>query len=118
MTDTTIKKQIESLIKSAPVWSPHANNATARGSQKGSRNQTLFDIAIRNRQQGHDEASIFNKISSINRRRFTEPLPESEVRQIARGVMRYEPPGLTELYPTTAEVPGRIYPRTLAHPGH
>lgn len=57
----------------------------------GSRNKTLFSIAGTLRRRGLDEASIAAALLGINDTKCETPLPEAEVRKIARSSGRYEP---------------------------
>lgn len=57
----------------------------------GSRNDTLFREASRLRAQGLAEEAIEAQLIHVNRSECDEPLPEDEVRNIARSAMRYAP---------------------------
>lgn len=112
MTEQSIKQQIQALIKSSPMWTPHANNPSGV-SDKDGRNQTLFDIAHKERMRGCSQEAIHAKIEEVNQERFDDPLPPSEVKQIARGVMRYTPPDSVSDLPPSIEYPVESIPEPL-----
>jgi hypothetical protein len=58
---------------------------------EGRRNDSVFRRACSMRAQGFDEESILAAILTINRRQCDPPLPEDEVRRIARSASRYDP---------------------------
>ena len=58
---------------------------------EGRRNDTLFRRACSMRAQGFDEEAILAAILNINRTQCDPPLPENEVRRIAKSASRYEP---------------------------
>ena len=57
----------------------------------GRRNDTLTSLAGTMRRRGMDEAEILAGLLEVNARRCDPGLPESEVRDIAQSVSRYEP---------------------------
>src|ERR1700727_143821 len=59
--------------------------------KKGSRNDSLTRKAGFLRSQGLSRDALNHALQDINRQQCEEPLPESEVRQIAESVSRYEP---------------------------
>jgi uncharacterized protein YdaU (DUF1376 family) len=64
----------------------HANPRVAEG-----RNNELTSIAGRERRAGATESDIVNHLLEENHLRYDEPLPDDEVRRIARSVARYAP---------------------------
>jgi putative DNA primase/helicase len=58
---------------------------------EGNRNHALFQIASSHRHAGMDEDDIYDRLLAENERCRPEPLPDRELRAIARSVMRYEP---------------------------
>lgn len=66
----------------------------------GSRNNALFVEACRFRRQGYGEDEIVEMLRTPNRR-CTPPLPEQELRTIARSASRYDPGDEGADYPTT-----------------
>jgi hypothetical protein len=58
---------------------------------EGTRNSTLTSIAGRLRGQGYDEPDLLNQLLVQNNTRCRPPLPEEEVKRIARSVGRYPP---------------------------
>lgn len=63
---------------------------------KGTRNSTLASLAGSMRRRGMTPDAIEAALSAENQARCDPPLPESEVKVIARSVARYEPKPLTE----------------------
>jgi hypothetical protein len=57
----------------------------------GSRNQTLTSLAGTLRRRGLEEEAIYAALTGINQTQCQPPLLESEVKQIAASVSRYEP---------------------------
>jgi hypothetical protein len=57
----------------------------------GQRNGTLTRYAGSMRREGHDRGTIEAALLAANQRRCNPPLPDDEVRKIARSVSRYEP---------------------------
>jgi len=57
----------------------------------GERNNTLFSLACGLRRRGLDEETIYAAIATVNTQRCDPPLPEKEVRQIAKSSARYQP---------------------------
>ncbi len=57
----------------------------------GHRNNTLTSLAGSMRRRGMGEAAIFKALLEENAERCRPPLPEAEVRDIAKSVSRYEP---------------------------
>ena len=57
----------------------------------GSRNKILFSLGGTLRRRGLDETSIAAALLGINASKCETPLPEDEVRKIARSAARYEP---------------------------
>lgn len=58
---------------------------------EGTRNQTLTSIGGWLRATGKGQVEILAELLTINAVRCETPLPEAEVRQVARSVSRYEP---------------------------
>jgi hypothetical protein len=58
---------------------------------EGTRNNTLTSIAGSLRYRGMDENGIAHELGLINHSRCEPPLPDSEVRTIARSIARYKP---------------------------
>jgi hypothetical protein len=58
---------------------------------EGTRNQTLTSIGGWLRATGKGQDEILSELLTINAVRCETPLPEAEVRQVARSVSRYEP---------------------------
>lgn len=58
---------------------------------EGARNSTLTSLAGSMRRRGMTEAAILAALKADNEARCVPPLPEPEVRRIARSVARYEP---------------------------
>ena len=70
--------------------------ATIEEIHDGTRNKDLTSIAGSLRHRGLDESAIYAALCGINTTKCKPPLPESEVRQIAHSIARYEP---RKLYP-------------------
>lgn len=60
---------------------------------EGERNATLTRMAGAMRGQGADQSAIEAALLEVNRLRCQPPLPEAEVREVARSVARYSPNG-------------------------
>ena len=58
---------------------------------EGERNSTLTSVAGSMRRRGLEEAEIAATIMAVNTNRCAPPLPDHEVREIARSVSRYAP---------------------------
>jgi putative DNA primase/helicase len=58
---------------------------------KGKRSNELTSLAGSMRRRGMDEVEIYSGISAVNERRCDPPLPDEEVRKIARSISRYAP---------------------------
>jgi len=63
---------------------------------EGSRNHTLTSIAGYQRRGGATESMIAESLLAANREQCVVPLPEDEVRKIAKSVARYEPDMVTQ----------------------
>jgi hypothetical protein len=75
---------------------------------EGRRNDTIFRRACSMRAQGFDEESILTAILDVNRTQCDPPLPENEVRRIARSASKYEPgPSWATLQDLVANDPPR-----------
>ncbi len=63
----------------------------AENINNGSRNKTLCSIAGSLRRKGLKDNEIVAALTEVNKNRVKPPLPETEVANIAKSVMRYEP---------------------------
>ncbi len=71
---------------------PHASSVPDGGDgsiPEGSRNETLMSIGGTLRHGGFEEDAIFLVLSEVNKTKCVSPLPEPEVRAIAKSVARY-----------------------------
>lgn len=95
MNDTEIAQEIVSLAENATPLSPDDVVPTRHSprSPKGGRNNELTSEAGRLRRQGLDADAIHERLRVLNVERFDEPLPDQELRTIARGVAKRYPPG-------------------------
>lgn len=71
----------------APTGAPRSAGHVA----EGGRNDFLFREASALRRRGHDEGAILAALAALNERECIPPLPEHELRVIARSAARYAP---------------------------
>jgi Bifunctional DNA primase/polymerase, N-terminal/AAA domain/Primase C terminal 1 (PriCT-1) len=90
---------------------PIPNASEQRKVSYGSRNSTLTSLAGTMRRRGMVEAAIEAALLVVNSEQCEPPLPEAEVRTIARSVSRYEP-GETPLKPSPPAGHSLIHIRT------
>lgn len=86
----------ELLARLAHQPRPAETHAAAHGGARyitGGRNEALTQQAGSMRRRGMPESAIRAALHEVNRVQCSPPLPEREVEQIARGIMRYEPEG-------------------------
>lgn len=74
---------------------------------EGGRNNYLTSFAGTMRKHGADEDAILAALLSTNERRLDPPLPDAEVRSIARSICRYEPDAFSGVTIKHAE-PGKF----------
>lgn len=80
---------------------------------EGGRNSYLASLAGAMRKRGADEEVIYAALEKTNETRFDPPLPEVEVRTVARSVARYEPDEFTGVSMKLPE-PKRVGPAVVA----
>lgn len=79
----------------SPSWSPPEGGTVCLRPEypaipAGARNSSLFSYAGALRSAGYDEDGILKELSRANAAACSPPLPEGEIRRIAKGVMRYK----------------------------
>jgi hypothetical protein len=79
------------LIDAADQESLSAATGDGDDIPEGGRNNALTSLAGVMRHYGRSEPEIFAAIEATNKLRCKPPLPESEVRAIAKSICRYEP---------------------------
>lgn len=102
----------ETPIAAAPVWLLRAireyQEKPAAGGQaaqrlpekiaEGGRNDTLFRAAAKLRRQGFSEEEMIAALAAINQSRCSPPLPDAELRVIAKSAARYAPEPRADLF--------------------
>lgn len=94
----------ELLTRLAHQPRPAETHAATHGGARyitGGRNEALTQQAGAMRRRGMPESAIRAALHEVNRVQCSPPLPEREVEQIARGIMRYEPEGQAQPAPTS-----------------
>jgi hypothetical protein len=81
----------EKLRKPKATSSGDFGNVVDLKIKQGGRDNALARAAGAMRYKGFDEEEIFATLSVTNRKRCEPPLPEADVRRIAKSIARYEP---------------------------
>ncbi len=100
------------LILAEPLAKPTTNGHGPRIINDGQRDATLASLAGTMRRRGMVEGAILAALIEVNDLQCEPPLPESDVRRIARSISRYEPSAPTSL-PIASPTAGSTEPNLL-----